>query len=58
MSLLEVAVTAALPSYPMLCYLGCDLPAKLGADPGPEQAVIIDQNHPRLAHFRPAGLGP
>src|SRR5580692_1322059 len=32
-----------------------DLPAKLGADPGPEQPVIVDKHHPRSAHFRPTG---
>jgi hypothetical protein len=27
-----VAATAAIPNYPQVCYLGCDLPGKLGND--------------------------
>jgi ABC-type antimicrobial peptide transport system permease subunit len=41
-----IAVTAALPSYPMLCYLGCDLPAKLGSDnPGLVWLTTADAEH-------------
>src|SRR6516165_1971175 len=32
-----------------------DLPAELGADPGAEQAMVVDQDDPRGAHVRPAG---
>ena len=40
-----IAVTAALPNYPMLCYLGCDLPAKLGSDNPGLVAATADAEH-------------
>ena len=32
-----------------------NLLAQLGADPGAEQPVVVDQHHPRRAHVRPTG---
>jgi putative ABC transport system permease protein len=41
-----IAVTAALPGYPRLCYLGCDMPGELGSyNPGLVWLTTADAMH-------------
>lgn len=49
-----IAVTAAIPNYPTLCYLGCDMPAKLGTyNPGLVWLTTAD-----AAHVAAVSAGP
>jgi putative ABC transport system permease protein len=49
-----IAVTAAIPNYPTLCYLGCDMPAKLGTyNPGLVWLTTADAEHVATASAGP-----